>query len=451
MQPKVSIAMPCYNKMQYIGKMFDSIIAQKWDNIELILVNDGSTDGTREIIADYEPRFKARGYEVVIVDQENAGVCVAARTGLQRVTGDYVCCIDADDELMPNYVSAMANWLIENKNYDYCQCNRIVRTCDYPEGKNLETGMIWNTPEKDEITIEEYMFIECICATWSFMIRREYFAQCKIIENYIINTRGSHEPSYILPLCAYGGKMKMIMEPLYIFNHQLEGAHSYHTKTEKMLNHWNDYFEQCKTLINNIPFDVINNNEKKRLAKIAEIAKYVLFLSEIEQCDDADLHRENLLNKLIKLVNEHLKLKNPINAAQVCESLWLFLTQIKYHFLNYLKYFKYTQGRIIGYGALGKAAKQLLPIFKGTAFEPTELWDANGDGFTVKKPDFESITESDIVLVFPVADSVKELFKNCKAKVYYNNWQVRLNLNFIIICLEAEEIFGYADRQIQLK
>jgi len=53
MQGKVSMVMPCYNKVNDISEMFDSIIAQEWNNIELILVNDGSTDGTRDIIAAF--------------------------------------------------------------------------------------------------------------------------------------------------------------------------------------------------------------------------------------------------------------------------------------------------------------------------------------------------------------------------------------------------------------
>jgi glycosyltransferase involved in cell wall biosynthesis len=442
MQPKVSIAMPCYNKAQYIGKMFDSIIAQKWDNIELILVNDGSTDGTRKVIADYELRFRERGYEVVIIDQKNAGVCAAAKAGLKRATGDYVCCVDADDELMPNYVSAMASWLTDRKDYDYCQCNRITRTGYYPEGKNLEANRVWNTPEKDKITVEEYMFIECVVAVWAFMVRRKYFDKCKIIENFIISDRGSHEPSYILPICAYGGKMKMFMEPLYIFNCQLEGAHSYHTKAEKCVAHWSDYFEQCKTLINLMPSEITGGNDKKRLVEIAEIAKHIQLLTNIAQCDDADLHRENLLNKLIKLVNEHFRLNKPISADEIRENIPYFLNAVKYFILKYFKYLKFPQGRVIGYGALGKAAKRLLPMLKGTSFEPTELWDANGDGITVKKPDFESITANDTVLVFPVADMVKEIFRDCKAEVYYNDWQARFSFNFIFACLMANKFFG---------
>ncbi len=59
-------------------------------------------------------------------------------------------------------------------------------------------------------------------------------------------------------------------------------------------------------------------------------------------------------------------------------------------------------GRIIGYGVLGKEAKLLLPLLNGTPLEPTELWDANADGGLFNKPDFESLSLNDIVLIFPL-------------------------------------------------
>jgi hypothetical protein len=64
--------------------------------------------------------------------------------------------------------------------------------------------------------------------------------------------------------------------------------------------------------------------------------------------------------------------------------------------------------RVIGYGALGKRASRILPLLKETDWEPTELWDKNGDGISVKKPDIPSLGEGDIVLVFPKTQTVVE-------------------------------------------
>ena len=97
MQSKVSIVVPVYNKIEYIDMMLKSVYDQLWDNIELILVNDGATDGTRERLTEWEPKFRDRGYEVVITDQENQGISVAVRNGMLCMSGVFFCSVDCDD------------------------------------------------------------------------------------------------------------------------------------------------------------------------------------------------------------------------------------------------------------------------------------------------------------------------------------------------------------------
>ena len=83
-----------------------------------------------------------------------------------------------------------------------------------------------------------------------------------------------------------------------------------------------------------------------------------------------------------------------------------------------------TYERIIGYGAKGKNAMGLLSRLMNTAYFPTELWDLNGDDKLIKKPDIGSLTENDLLLVFPTnalaVESIKEMMRGCKAKVVYN-------------------------------
>jgi len=82
-----------------------------------------------------------------------------------------------------------------------------------------------------------------------------------------------------------------------------------------------------------------------------------------------------------------------------------------------------TPKRIIGYGVLGKYGGELLPYYTGTAFEPDILWDKDGDGISVLKPDFGSLSETDLVIVFPKKrEIVKEILKrleNTPAKIAY--------------------------------
>lgn len=89
----VSVIIPCYNQEKYIAECLDSVRAQTFTNFEVIIVNDGSTDGSAEIIDTY----KAKDNRIKVVIQKNQGLSEARNTGLKNVTSEYVCFLDSDD------------------------------------------------------------------------------------------------------------------------------------------------------------------------------------------------------------------------------------------------------------------------------------------------------------------------------------------------------------------
>ena len=91
--PKVSIIMPAYNKENYIQKTLDSIIQQKFIDFELIIIDDGSTDKTRNILEEYRVLDK----RIKIHHIENGGVSNARNIGLRHAVGDWIQFLDADD------------------------------------------------------------------------------------------------------------------------------------------------------------------------------------------------------------------------------------------------------------------------------------------------------------------------------------------------------------------
>lgn len=99
MNQLVSICMPCYNAARYVGPALDSALAQTWPNVEIIVVNDGSTDGSGEILADYE------GRGVKVIHQANRGQCAAANRAYGESSGDYIKFFDADDLLSPDFIT----------------------------------------------------------------------------------------------------------------------------------------------------------------------------------------------------------------------------------------------------------------------------------------------------------------------------------------------------------
>jgi glycosyltransferase involved in cell wall biosynthesis len=301
-QGKVSMVMTCYNKEDFIGEMLDSVLAQDWENIELILVNDGSTDGTRQVIADFIPKFYARRIDVVVVDQENAGVCAAAKAGLERVTGDYVCIVDADDELDPEYMSAMAGWLEENPEYDYA-------TCDFQFYENVngqreysDSGIPLVEPEY-AIMLEYYLSFKICAASWAYMVRTSYLYKCRIIENYDTSTKGSHEPDFMVPLTAHGGKVKPIHKQLYRQNKILPVSHSRPGDYEKYYLHYQNYYELTCRAIQLLPINVADEAAKKRYIRAAKLRLLIQHFSFIHIPGGEDL-KLGLTSDLVEFINQ---------------------------------------------------------------------------------------------------------------------------------------------------
>lgn len=108
---KLSIIIPVYNVEKYIRRCVESIYAQNYDDIEIILVDDGSKDNSGKIcdeLAEKDRRIK-------VVHKENCGCSMARNTGISLATGKYICFIDSDDEWFPNIL----NTLFAKNKYDY--------------------------------------------------------------------------------------------------------------------------------------------------------------------------------------------------------------------------------------------------------------------------------------------------------------------------------------------
>lgn len=107
---KVSIIVPIYNVQNYLGECLDSILNQTHKNIEIILINDGSTDDSSEIMKKYA----SKDNRIICINKENEGVSLTRNIGINYATGDYVCFSDADDILEKDYVDYLLNLIVMN-------------------------------------------------------------------------------------------------------------------------------------------------------------------------------------------------------------------------------------------------------------------------------------------------------------------------------------------------
>ena len=108
MTEKITVIVPVYNVENYLNKCLDSLINQTYKNLEIIVINDGSTDNSGEICQEYAQKDN----RIIYVEQENGGLSDARNAGLERMTGSYVTFVDSDDWVEPNYVEVLNNKLI---------------------------------------------------------------------------------------------------------------------------------------------------------------------------------------------------------------------------------------------------------------------------------------------------------------------------------------------------
>lgn len=99
----ISVIVPVYNVKEFLNECVDSIINQTYKDLEIILVDDGSTDGCGEICDDYANKDK----RIKVVHQKNQGLSAARNTGMEHMNGDYLTFVDSDDYLMPSALEHM--------------------------------------------------------------------------------------------------------------------------------------------------------------------------------------------------------------------------------------------------------------------------------------------------------------------------------------------------------
>lgn len=97
---KVSIVIPVYNSEKYISRCLESVINQSYKNIEILTINDGSSDNSLKILKNYEKKYK----NIRAIDKQNEGVAKTRNLGISKATGDYIMFIDNDDYIDENYV-----------------------------------------------------------------------------------------------------------------------------------------------------------------------------------------------------------------------------------------------------------------------------------------------------------------------------------------------------------
>ena len=219
---KYSIIVPVYNMEKYISKCLDSIFSSTYKNYEVIIVNDGSTDKSDEIIKTYIEKNR----NIIYIKEENMGLSTARNNGVSKATGDYIIFVDSDDYIEEKLLENI-ELNIDNNDVLRYQLN-VVNNKVTPYNEVPFESL--NGIEAFSL-ICKYKYIELACL---YAIKREFF-----IKNNFKFTKGVYHEDYgLIPLVF--SKAKSVKSISYI-------GYNYVNRNNSIMNS-NDYKKQIKKM-----------------------------------------------------------------------------------------------------------------------------------------------------------------------------------------------------------
>lgn len=240
---KVSIIMPVWNGEPWVGEAIQSVLTQDYSNWELLIIDNGSTDGSKQIIESFsDPR-------IALLTQTHSGVSYARNLGLKHCTGEFLCFLDCDDRLPEKSLSSRVELFQSNPELMFVD-GQVIRY-----GSKLERVESLYQPEIDLINpLEELMRLSGKCfvgITW--MIRR---SQLEAVSFHNELTH-SEDLCFFAEASSKGGLYSSVKEPIYEIRtrsnsamRNLEGlAHGYSTcfeylKTKLQPTSWQDVYKR---------------------------------------------------------------------------------------------------------------------------------------------------------------------------------------------------------------
>ena len=168
-QPLISILVPCYNVEKYLEQCLDSIVNQTLKDIEIICINDGSTDSTLDIIKSYAKSDK----RIVIIDKQNEGYGKSMNRGLDAATGKYIGIVESDDWVDSNMFQELTD-IAEKHNVDVVKSNFYRFTKDSEEINILPEHLSLNDLNKKIIPRKNTGIFFTQPSIWSAIYKREF-------------------------------------------------------------------------------------------------------------------------------------------------------------------------------------------------------------------------------------------------------------------------------------
>ncbi len=200
---KISVIIPVYNSSTYLRKCLDSVVNQTLKDIEIIVINDGSTDDSKNIIEEYLCKYK----NIIFIDQENKGIGKTRNIGIKKATGEYITFVDSDDYIKENMLEEYYKYA-KKHNFDLVIGSYIKKINNKEiifENNKFKTGNVKTTPQI--LYLIEY-------GPWAKLYKREMLINNNI---YFDEKRKYEDMPFVSKALLKSKLIGQITEPYYYY------------------------------------------------------------------------------------------------------------------------------------------------------------------------------------------------------------------------------------------
>lgn len=300
MNPLISVIVPVYNVEKYLAQCIESIIYQTYKNIEIILINDGSTDGSKEICYKYAQRDT----RIKIINKENGGLSDARNAGIKTMMGKYLMFVDSDDWLEINCIELLYDLL---KKYDADLVIGGVKKVEDESGR-----IIWTTQSKQIVNTvfdskQDAMkdMFQNGCASWARLYNRE------IHENILFPVGEINEDeAIVLKILDQCQKIIKTNEVIYNYRYRKESITSTTWHIKKIA-----WYEHCKQ---NLRFIEEKYPELTKCAEVRYISSLIWVLNNMcQNVKEYDEYIKKYRKKLKAIMRQSESIKGLSRKEQI--------------------------------------------------------------------------------------------------------------------------------------
>lgn len=301
----ISVIIPIYNVEKYLRQCLESVINQNYKEYEVILVNDGSTDSSKNIAIEFCKKYS----NIKFIDKANGGLSSARNAGLEVANGEYIVFIDSDDYIRSDYLEKLYQSISQNdSDISICNLVKVYEKKGEEEEGNLDVNCIkcYSNVDVLKMIFEGKIF----CYAWDKIYKKSLF-----IENNIRYPEGRlYEDIFTtIRLISYSRKIKFVNEPLYFY--RIRKGNITSIKSDKAIKDYNyaikkvnEFFDIHTNIRSNIENEIINFNMLYTLSSLDMLATYCNYNKREFYETYSNIYRKELFDYGIKQVMKNKKI-----------------------------------------------------------------------------------------------------------------------------------------------